>query len=179
MPIPQLSFTEEDANVLGKSLRTFSWDLHIYDQHNGWWQDFGEEEEKWVRSLAECAVKRKAVLERIEIKFRPDDYWGTKEEMGYPWDRMDRVRDEICRPNGIDLVYHEPLIEKDAWLEYVRTGELGSGGDEGSVDYTVEEDSSIVASEEGNAEMLETEVQWGAYQGEDIRQYLVGKPKAS
>jgi hypothetical protein len=172
MPRPLLAFSEEDANVLGPRLKTFCWDLNIYDQHNGWWLDFGEAEEKWVESLAERAVKRKAVLERIEIEFRPDDYWGTKEEMGYPWDRMDRVRDEICRPNGMDLVYSEPLIKRDAWLKYVRSGSSDSVGDDVSVDHTAEDEHSSVADEEDEAETLDTELQWAAYQGENIRKYF-------
>jgi hypothetical protein len=168
MPVPLLAFSAQDANVLGPRLKTFSWKFNFYNLDVESWCGFGDAEEKWVGSLVECAVQRKAVLERIEIDFRPPDYWSTKERMGYPWDRMDRVRDEVCRPNGIELVYSEPLVERDKWLEYVRR----SDSDDASVDDTAEDEHSSMADEEDETEMLDTEPQWAAYQGEDIRKYF-------
>jgi hypothetical protein len=178
MHTPVQFVDEEDGNILGPALKTFSWSFTIYDQHSEGWRSFGDAEENWVRRLGECAARRGAGLEKIEILFRPDDYWGTKEEMGYPWDRMDRVRDEILRPNGVELVYSEPLISRDAWLEFVRRKKGEDGEDEVVEEDGAEDQRSIEADEWENEEVLGPELQ-SAYQGEDIREYFISMPKDS
>jgi hypothetical protein len=113
-----LEFSCEEANVLlAPNLETFGWDFGVYPHTS--WTDFGNKEEDWLRGLAKAAITRKAALKRIEITYSPDpDLWGVKEEDGYPWDRMDRIRDEI-RPCGITLEYSEPPLSKEDWLEAV------------------------------------------------------------
>ncbi|KAF2032737.1 hypothetical protein EK21DRAFT_60360 [Setomelanomma holmii] len=173
-----VQFLSEHSNVLGPSLKTFAWDFSIYDQHSEGWCDFGEAEANWVRELAECAVSRKSALATIKIQFTPNSCWGTTEDMGYPWDRMDTVRDRTLAPNGLDLVYNKPSISKDAWLEYIRTEEADSDANDTLVDDTAQNEQSSAADEQVNTDILGSEVQRD-YQGEDIRGYFIGKSNAS
>jgi hypothetical protein len=173
-----VQFSPTDSNVLGPKLKTFAWDFSVFDQHSEDWCDFGESEANWVRELAEFAVLHKAALEKIEIKFTPCDFWDLTEEMGYPWDRMDSVRDQAMRPFGLDLIYNKPLISRDAWLDRVRAERPGNDTDEAINDDMVQNEQSSTVDEQENAEMLEPEFHL-AYQGEDIRGYFVGKSKSA
>jgi hypothetical protein len=173
-----VQFSPMDSNLLGPSLKTFAWDFSIYDQHSESWCGFGEPEANWVRELAEFAVSHKAALTKIEIQFTPDGLWGTTEDMGYPWDRMDGVRDQTMKPNGLDLVYNEPSVSKDVWLKFVRTGEFGSEANEEVVDDAANCEQYNSADEQENANISEPEFHL-AYQGEDIRGYFMSEPKAS
>jgi hypothetical protein len=114
----EFSSTEADL-LLAPNLKTFGWSFSIYDQHSESWTDFGDREERWLREFARAATARKAVLKKIEITFTPDE-WRSKEEDGYPWDRIDKIRDEV-RPRGIALEYSEPPLSKKAWLEQMRS----------------------------------------------------------
>lgn len=109
-------FTAESANFLGPKLKFFGWSFHIYDQHSESWSDFGEKEEAWLQELGEHAIARKAALKTVKIGFRPD-YWARVGRDEYPWDRMDKIRDELLRPNRMDLVYSTPIISKEQWLK--------------------------------------------------------------
>lgn len=141
-----ITFFPEDSIVLGPSLKTFHWDFSIYDQHSESWDSFGEAEVNWLRGLAEFAVSQKAALAKFEIDFTPDQYYFSTEETGYPWDRMDNLRDGILRPLGIDLVYNKPLISKSEWLQFLNDKRI--------------------------AEQPEPEPQ-PDYQGGDIRDYFI------
>lgn len=153
-----VEFSLIDSNALGPSLKTFSWDFTINDQHSEGWCDFGEPEATWVQELAEFAVSRKAALAEIRIQLEPDGFWGTTEEMGYPWDRMDRVRDQTLKPNGLNLVYNKPSISKDAWMKFFRTGELGSDTNEPIANDIVRKERSRAANEHEEWSMLESEL---------------------
>ena len=108
-------FTVENAKLLGPKMKLFGWSFSIYDQHSESWNDFGEKEEEWIEQLGKHAIARKAALKTIKINFCPDNY-GRTESDGYPWDRMNNVRDHLLRPNGIDLICSVPLLPKDDWL---------------------------------------------------------------
>jgi hypothetical protein len=155
----EFSPAEADA-LLGPSLKVFTWDFTIYDQHSESWTDFGEREEQWVRELAKAAIARKAALKKIKIIFNPED-WETKEEDGYPWDRMNKVRDEI-QPHGLVLEYSEPRLSKEGWLEEVRLRQE-------PLDYT-SSDPSVPDEVEGVAEV--EEVADKLFEGKDIREYF-------
>jgi hypothetical protein len=116
--------------VLGPSLTSFAWDFTVDDQHPEGWTSFGEVETNWVKKLAEIAVARKAALREIQIQFAPDECYGTTEEMGYPWDMMDKIRDKYLRPKGLDLIYNKPMMSKEAWLKFCRPGEFPHRGNE-------------------------------------------------
>lgn len=115
--LEEFSHEEADALLVPK-LKIFGWDFGIYDQHTESWTDFGHKEEGWLRGLAKVATMRKAALKRIEIIYNPEPLPAEWEQDGYPWDRMDRLRDEI-RPSGITLEYSEPSLSKENWLEAV------------------------------------------------------------
>jgi hypothetical protein len=170
-------FMPEDSNVLGPSLKTFAWDFTVYDQHSEGWSDFGESEANWVKTLAEIAISCKSALREIHIQFTPDELWGTTEEMGYPWDWMEKVKDESFKPNGLGLVYNEPSISKDTWLNFCRTGEYGGDGNEEIADGTADSEQCSMADEEESANLFASVLQ-SAYQGEDIRGYLISVSKA-
>jgi hypothetical protein len=113
-----LAFTpgQEEALLGGGNFKIFGWDFSIYDQHNEEWNEFGTVEENWLRNFAKAAIRRKTPLNKIEIQFNPDDPSWTYSDAEiatfvYPWDRMDKVRDEI-RPAGITLVYSDPTYPR-------------------------------------------------------------------
>jgi hypothetical protein len=41
-----------------------------------------------------------------------------EEEEGYPWDRMDRLHQELLS-SGLKVKYNEPLYSRDEWKEEV------------------------------------------------------------
>jgi hypothetical protein len=41
-----------------------------------------------------------------------------KEAEGYPWDRMDRLHEEV-RSSGLKVRYNEPLYSRDEWEEEI------------------------------------------------------------
>jgi hypothetical protein len=168
-----VQFSAEDANVLGPRLKIFGWDFNIYDQHSESWTDFGEPEASWIRELAKIAIARKAALKTIKIQFSPDR-WGTAETMGYPWDRMNSVRDQLLRPNGIDLIYNEPELSKEGWLEHIKAEKAWTAESEvlESVHNMVQNEQPGSAEEE--TEVAEPVMQTGNH-GQDIRKYLVSR----
>jgi hypothetical protein len=177
-PSLTFKFRPEDVNVLGPKLRTFSWNFSIYDQHTEGWLDFGEKEVEWLHQLAEAAVASKAVLRTIKIQFAPDFPWDTTEEMGYPWDLMDDLREQVMRPIGLELSYNQPSISKVKWLERIRAGTLEARNLSASTDTSESEQPEVVDNDsEADEEVSEPEI-WSAYQGQDIRDYLVLRPRA-
>jgi hypothetical protein len=104
--------------LISPKLAYFGWDFGIYDQHNEAWTAFGDREEHWLREFARTAVKRKSALREIYVDFNPD-FWATSEADGYPWDRMDSIRDEVA-PSGLKVAYSRPCVTREAWLEIAR-----------------------------------------------------------
>jgi hypothetical protein len=109
----EFSSTEADL-LLAPNLKTFGWDFTTCDYDKDLWTDFGDREEHWVREFAKAAIAKKAALKKIEITFKPGG-WGFKEGDHYPWDRMDKICDEI-RPCGMVLEYNEPSFTRKGWL---------------------------------------------------------------
>ncbi|GAM33450.1 hypothetical protein TCE0_004f00348 [Talaromyces pinophilus] len=91
-------------------------------------------EEEWLRCLARAALdhrrqRGKCNLEEIWIQFTPEEV-GTgigeepepeveeKEEV-YPWDRMDRVCEEIAQQSDglLKLEYNPPAFSREKWKE--------------------------------------------------------------
>ncbi|KAK6065366.1 hypothetical protein SCUP515_11269 [Seiridium cupressi] len=93
----------------------------IFDQHQESWTDFGEPEERWLMQFAEAAASKPLPLKRIEVIFRPD-YWLSREEDGYSWDHLDRVKEHGCLL-GIEMEYSPPPLSKVAWLQDIKEEE--------------------------------------------------------
>jgi hypothetical protein len=113
-----LEFSEAEAQLLlAPRLKTFGWDFSIMDQHSEEWTDFGKREEQWLKDFGIFSSSYKSQLQKIEITFRPAN-WSTTKADGYPWERMDSVREHI-RQVGVALEYNLPEVTKERWLEYV------------------------------------------------------------
>ncbi|KAI0890745.1 uncharacterized protein GGS22DRAFT_151730 [Annulohypoxylon maeteangense] len=124
LTLSRYSFTDDlkscvtDAKrLLAPNLEKFTWSFSVYDQHCESWDAIGEKEELWLHQFAKIAASQPNPLKKIHIIFDPD-YWGYRIEDGYPWDRLDRVRDS-CRQLNIKLTYTKPALTKEAWLERV------------------------------------------------------------
>jgi hypothetical protein len=187
MDIP-LKFSATDSNLLGPKLKTFSWDFSINEQGNVSWCAFGASDANWLRELAAFAVSHKAALEKIEILFTPERYNNITKEMGYPWDLMDSLRDEILKPSGRNLVYNQPVRSKDEWLKFVRTGEWETelittherkSNSNRWTDFDwIRAKKAKEKKQKEVAELFEFELQQ-SYHNKDIRGYLARKPEAS
>lgn len=115
-----LDFRDEDAGMLlSPKLRKFTWDLSNNEQHSESWTGFGETEERWLGRFSQAAVARKASLREIKIVFSPDG-WEANEELGYPWDRMDRIKNDFG-PLGLAITCNQPPISKEKWLNALKT----------------------------------------------------------
>ncbi|KAJ5083800.1 hypothetical protein N7456_013227 [Penicillium angulare] len=109
--------------LLGPNLHTFGLVFGVMGHSliNNW----GHKEEEWIRQLAKAAWKRKAALKTIEITFSPvSPYPNLKQgiysdwEYVYPWDRMDKLGNQIQR-YGLTLEYTAPPWTKEEWLSEV------------------------------------------------------------
>jgi hypothetical protein len=184
-----LQFTPEDAHVLGPRLKTFVWD---FSTHGGWgerWRDFGEAEAAWIWELAACAVSRETTLAKIEIEYKPSECpHDATEAMGYPWDRMDAIRDQILKPNGLQLSYNKPPISKERWSELVMNGSCEGGciatrmddAEEAMMEHAVEAtlyDATELEHEQSSTDEELKSPAW-SYEGDDIRKYMIKLPKA-
>jgi hypothetical protein len=88
---------------------------------------------------------------------------------------MHNVRDQLLRPNGMDLVYNKPEISKEGWLEYVRTPRTEYEGSEyidNVVDNVVDNEQPGPVDEEMDMVLPERQT---IYHGEDIRTYLASR----
>lgn len=131
-----LSWTRADAeSLLAPKLRVFVWDFTASgDGFRERWTAFGANEEEWLRIFAQVATsqKDKHCLEEIRIQFEPEDMGSGRESQVYPWDRMDRVREEVVQRSGglVALTYNEPVFSREEWkehLEWRREGEMERG----------------------------------------------------
>jgi len=98
------------------NLRRFRWVIgsdfsDSYETDHNEWFLFGPEEETFLRELAAQAIARRLSLERIDVNFYPSVACQFMPDE-YPWDRMDRVADEIRR-GGIALGYGMPPVTRE------------------------------------------------------------------
>lgn len=78
-----------------------------------------------MRAFARDALACNSKLRTIKIHFTPIDHFASgMQEAGYPWDRVDRLRDEFS-PYGLVIEYNEPLLTKEEWLEVGKPAEGG------------------------------------------------------
>lgn len=95
-------------------LKKFTWSFRLMGSEWPRWDDFGEEEELWVRKLAQTAIARGSLLREIQIIFCPEYPGDFKRYPEYPWDRMDTLNKEF-QPKGIAITYTEPTRDKESW----------------------------------------------------------------
>ncbi|GAB1312516.1 hypothetical protein MFIFM68171_02726 [Madurella fahalii] len=118
---------EGEANLLAPRLQTFEWMFDAQDQRQLYLDDFQQQEEDFLRKLANGAITRKVPLRKILItKFAPEATTRRSIGMGvnstlmggldapleYPWDRMGKVAGELL-PSGIQLLYNEPIVTRE------------------------------------------------------------------
>lgn len=114
----QVVVEEDDDLLLAPNLHTLVLQFGTGDEGTECWDYFGKKEEEWIREFAKIAIARKAALRTIQISFNPSPQ-SFKEECGYPWDRMDRIHNEI-QPHGLEIEYNDPCFTKEEWVEYVQ-----------------------------------------------------------
>ncbi|KAI9923882.1 hypothetical protein ASPWEDRAFT_181920 [Aspergillus wentii DTO 134E9] len=112
--------------LLAPKLKSFTLDCRWTDEEAECSPDFGADEEKWLRELIKEAITRKAALKKITIEYT--SYWGGGNGVEYPWDRVDRLRNEM-RPFGFEFVCEQP-----DWVEQLNTTSNGSTEDVVDVD---------------------------------------------
>lgn len=95
-------------------LRKFTWTFAVVSQAWLQWDDFGHEEESWLRKLAQAAITRKSLLRKIRIFFNPLSPGPLEQYREYPWDRMDVLNKEF-QPQGIVVTYITPTTKRENW----------------------------------------------------------------
>lgn len=121
-----LGMAKEDADsILGAPrLRVFVWDFTTSGEaYRERWTEFGAREEEWLRCFAQVAISARqegnCFLEEIRLQFTPEEVMdtGEEEEEVYPWDRMDRVREEVLQQSSglLALTYNEPVFSREEW----------------------------------------------------------------
>lgn len=124
--LPELTYAPDTAaQLLAPNLHTFTLDFSLVDECEEVFTDFMDPEEQWVRAFARDALACNSKLRTIKTHFTPIDYFvGGTQAPGYPWDRMDRLRDEFS-PHGLVIEYNEPLLTREEWLEVSKPVERG------------------------------------------------------
>lgn len=124
-----LKFSSEDADyLLGSSLKHFSWVFVSRDRGpDGGWENFGEEEEEWLRAFANEAIARKSCLQEIFVDHDPKPKDVTPDSC-YPWDLIDLIRDEV-EPHGLKISYRRPAISREVWYDLLEEMEFDAAAD--------------------------------------------------
>ncbi|RAO70401.1 uncharacterized protein BHQ10_006413 [Talaromyces amestolkiae] len=127
-----LSLAKAEAeSLLAPKLRVFVWDFTAErDGFREFWTDFGAQEEEWLKVFAQVAISRRDrhCLQEIRIQFTPEDMgWGRESEI-YPWDRLDRIREEVVQQSGglVALTYNKPVFSREEWKDFLeeRSGRI-------------------------------------------------------
>lgn len=120
--------------LVAPHLEVFEWTLHADRPHGQVYLDtFGWKEEEFLRRFARAAIAQQPeprALRDINVHFTPDPEFDSvtgrtpmDQELRYwyqyPWDRLDRVADEI-QPKGLELTYSPPTMTKLAYELYHR-----------------------------------------------------------
>lgn len=123
---PHLCFIPIDADMLlAPRLRTFCWTFDRPGSEPPNLMSFSCKEEEWIREFARAAIERGSTLKEIKIEYspKPNNHVVVIEMLGYPWDRMVEIRNEI-QPHGIALEFNEPVITRGDWQQLARSGEV-------------------------------------------------------
>ncbi|GAM33449.1 hypothetical protein TCE0_004r00347 [Talaromyces pinophilus] len=116
---------EAELLLLAPKLRVFEWDFTMLGRGGPRvrWTAFGANDEEWLRIFAQVAIcqRDRHSLEEIRIQFEPEDMGSGRESEVYPWDRMDRVREEVVQLSGglVTLTYNKPRYSREEWKEHL------------------------------------------------------------
>jgi hypothetical protein len=97
-------------------LKKFNWSFDMMDSLWPQWDDFGEEEESWIRKLAQTVIASGSSLQEIQIKFGPVGPEDEVMDSEYPWDRMDALNEEF-QSRGIAITYTKPSLDRQSWAQ--------------------------------------------------------------
>jgi hypothetical protein len=116
------------SRFLPPKLHTFTWDFTIEDQHSEGLGSFGQPEADWLSHFVNVATREQRALRQIHIIFTPEIFiWSFNyrafENLRYPWDWMDEVRDKI-RPHAINLTYNTPVLTKAQYIETIECARI-------------------------------------------------------
>ncbi|KAF1959600.1 hypothetical protein CC80DRAFT_532991 [Byssothecium circinans] len=160
--------------TLGPKTEFFGMDFGNWDEV-GEWRHITERQAMWLHDLYSSAVKRKTALKMIGINFNP--HYEIRQRIAqaeYPWDRLNRLRDELMHPNGIELEYSTPTVSKAWWMEDAVDWQRKM--DESTTALTIDEhggESDATAQSIGDTQRSDetfaivTGAQWG-----DVRDYF-------
>lgn len=106
--------------IVAPSLRVLNWLIPFYNSTGKWGhreetvEDFGQEQEDWVRAMVDFVAKEQRNLREIYVDFQPHEFRSMDRVEGfvYPWDRLD----EMARDSekfGIQLRYEEPSVSRE------------------------------------------------------------------
>lgn len=142
----QQQHTDFTKLLSGPRLTHFTWDFSAYkssspdpdpnttqarteDEHQNResFFHFGAPEESCLHNLATTATSHSTALQTIHIVYNPSpssdgrsgpNPWNCYNMFSawYPWERMERVRDEVLRPGGRELTWDAPPFKsKEEW----------------------------------------------------------------
>ena len=118
------------SNLIAPNLQSFHWDLTLEDQQCGETLDnFGQEEEDWLRALVDAAIRGKSRLGEIRVTFTPEEWvqdFNPNNKPVYPWDRMDAIAREI-EPRGLALRYNTPTTTREQFEALFKEGRPDEG----------------------------------------------------
>ena len=102
---------ENPALLLAPNLKHFIWEIEKPPSSEIRWSKFGAGECKWLTSLAEAAVKKRAALQGIEIRFMPQP--PIPEDGAMDPASMVQELDRRFRSQGIAFTYDKPRMSKE------------------------------------------------------------------
>ncbi|KAK4157409.1 hypothetical protein C8A00DRAFT_11782 [Chaetomidium leptoderma] len=111
----------KESSLLAPRLEVFEWTFQTQSQRQLFLNRFHQAEEDFLRRLAVAAGEKKIPLREIAVVFSPVPameinegvcHGITETTVEYPWDRMDRLADEI-RCLGIELTYNTPSVSRE------------------------------------------------------------------
>ncbi|KAL4956309.1 hypothetical protein BDW69DRAFT_89715 [Aspergillus filifer] len=113
-------------NLIAPQLRIFHWDMTLEDQQcMETLYCLQDEEENFLRAIAHAAIEAKVPLRMLRVTYEPDTW--LKNEIGYPWDRLDALgREPELLAAGIRVCYNTPNIRREEFekkIEEIRERE--------------------------------------------------------
>lgn len=103
--------------LLGPALGELTLEFNIYEQSQPGVDALSKTCIAWIHDFGRFAARQGTKLERILIKFRPEEC--GMDDSFYPWDLLDAVKDDLAT-HGIELIFRHPYGSKEEFLKYVQ-----------------------------------------------------------